>query len=76
MCYYANISEFVNVIYLFTFFRNIYWTDSNTKSVSVAKNDGRYRKVLVSRDLFYPLAIAVNPRLGYVYVMLAHLREE
>jgi hypothetical protein len=44
--------------------RNIYWTDSVTHSINVAKSDGRYVRVLINSGLEYPLAIAVNPRLG------------
>ncbi|KAK7507961.1 hypothetical protein BaRGS_00000926, partial [Batillaria attramentaria] len=46
---------------------NIYWTDAGKQTISVAKSDGRYKKTLVSEDLEYPLALAVNPRTGYMY---------
>ncbi|KAK7113108.1 hypothetical protein V1264_012457 [Littorina saxatilis] len=46
---------------------NIYWTDAGSKTISVAKSDGRYMTVLFSTGLDYPLAIAVNPRNGYMY---------
>ncbi|KAJ8319796.1 hypothetical protein KUTeg_001383 [Tegillarca granosa] len=46
--------------------KNIYWTDSEAKSISVALDDGRYKKTLIKTDLEYPLAIAVNPKLGYM----------
>ena len=45
------------------YFRNIYWTDAGARSISVAKSDGRYVKILFT-GLEYPLAIAVNPRSG------------
>lgn len=47
--------------------QNIYWTDSDSDTINVAKSDGRYVKVLINSNLDYPLAIAVNPRSGYMY---------
>ncbi|XP_066544684.1 low-density lipoprotein receptor-related protein 2a isoform X1 [Amia ocellicauda] len=47
--------------------RHIYWTDSGTNRVEVAKLDGRYRKWLIHADLDQPAAIAVNPKLGTMY---------
>lgn len=43
--------------------RHIYWTDSGTNRIEVAKLDGRYRKWLIHTDLDQPAAIAVNPLL-------------
>ena len=47
-------------------YSNIYWTDAGAKSISVAKSDGRYTKILFSSGLEYPLALALNPRNGSV----------
>ncbi|XP_071103874.1 low-density lipoprotein receptor-related protein 2-like [Haliotis cracherodii] len=47
--------------------KNIFWTDSVKKTVSVAKSDGRYQRTIVSKNLHSPSAIAVNPRLGFLY---------
>ncbi|KAL3854471.1 hypothetical protein ACJMK2_013739, partial [Sinanodonta woodiana] len=47
--------------------KNIFWTDSVLKTVSVALDDGRYQKVLIKGNLDYPLSIAVNPKLGLLY---------
>ena len=52
------------------FFRHIYWTDSGTNRIEVAKLDGRYRKWLIHTDLDQPAAIVVNPSLGYEAVEL------
>lgn len=48
-----------------SFHRHIYWTDSGTNRIEVAKLDGRYRKWLIYSDLDQPAAIVVNPSLGY-----------
>lgn len=52
------------------FYRHIYWTDSGTNRIEVAKLDGRYRKWLIHTDLDQPAAIVVNPSLGYEAVSL------
>ncbi|MED6276189.1 Low-density lipoprotein receptor- protein 2 [Characodon lateralis] len=47
--------------------RHIYWTDSGTNRIEVAKLDGRYRKWLIHTDLDQPAAIVVNPSLGKMF---------
>uniref|UniRef100_A0A4X1WAX1 LDL receptor related protein 8 n=1 Tax=Sus scrofa TaxID=9823 RepID=A0A4X1WAX1_PIG len=47
--------------------RHIYWTDSGSKTISVATVDGRRRRTLFSRDLSEPRAIAVDPLRGFMY---------
>lgn len=44
--------------------KHIYWTDSGTKTISVATADGGRRCTLFSRDLSEPRAIAVDPLRG------------
>ncbi|XP_006902182.1 PREDICTED: low-density lipoprotein receptor-related protein 2 [Elephantulus edwardii] len=47
--------------------RHIYWSDSRTKRIEVAKLDGRYRKWLITTLLDLPAALVVNPKLGLMY---------
>lgn len=53
------------VVFCWLVHRHIYWTDSGTNRIEVAKLDGRYRKWLIHTDLDQPAAIAVNPSLRY-----------
>ena len=59
----------ITIDYMFCIFipvqRHIYWTESGTNRIEVAKLDGRYRKWLIYTELDQPAAIVVNPSLGY-----------
>ena len=43
---------------------NIYWADSGTSMIEMARLDGSFRKVLVWKDIQSPRAIALDPPEG------------
>ncbi|KAL4660098.1 low-density lipoprotein receptor-related protein 8-like isoform X2 [Arapaima gigas] len=47
--------------------KNLYWTDSGDKSISVTTVDGKKRRVLINTELSEPRAIAVDPKQGFMY---------
>ncbi|KAG8306441.1 hypothetical protein J6590_046757, partial [Homalodisca vitripennis] len=47
--------------------RNMYWTDTGTDRIEVARLDGRARKVLINEDLVEPRAVAVAPEHGWLF---------
>uniref|UniRef100_A0A672JJU4 Low density lipoprotein receptor-related protein 5 n=1 Tax=Salarias fasciatus TaxID=181472 RepID=A0A672JJU4_SALFA len=53
--------------------RNIYWADTGTNRIEVARLDGQYRQVLVYKDLDNPRSLdnphslALDPANGYMY---------
>lgn len=44
--------------------RNIFWTDTGTDRIEVARLDGSSRRVIISDDLEEPRAIALDPMNG------------
>ena len=42
----------------------LYWTDFDLKQICVSSIDGKYRKVLIWKNLDNPRAIAVDPKVG------------
>ncbi|XP_022107466.1 sortilin-related receptor-like [Acanthaster planci] len=49
--------------------RNIYWVDSGNRKIEVARQDGRFRRMLVNetKNLDKPRAIALDPKKGKMY---------
>lgn len=48
--------------------KNLYWADTGTNRIEVAKLDGQHRQVLVWKDLDSPRALALDPAEGCVCV--------
>lgn len=46
--------------------KNIYWVDTGSKRIEVARTDGTSRRVIVWKDLHQPRALAIDPANGYV----------
>lgn len=44
---------------------NIYWIDSGTRRIEMARLDGKSRRVLVWEGLEHPRALALDPPMGY-----------
>ena len=44
--------------------KNLYWTDTGTDVIEVAKLSGQYRRTLIKDDLDQPRAVAVYPQKG------------
>ena len=45
--------------------RNVFWTDTGTDRIEVARLNGSSRRVIISDELDEPRAIAVDPMNGY-----------
>jgi len=50
--------------------RNLYWTDTGTDRIEVARLNGSSRRVLISEDLEEPRAICLDPEAGCVFLTL------
>lgn len=47
-------------------YKNVYWSDLGTKTISVANFNGTKQKLLFSKGLKEPASIAVDPLSGWV----------
>jgi low density lipoprotein receptor-related protein 5/6 len=47
--------------------RNLYWTDTGTDRIEVARLNGSSRRVLINEDLVEPRAIAIAPEYGWMF---------
>lgn len=47
-------------------YKNLYWSDLSTKTISVANFNGTKQKVLFNRSLKEPASIAADPLSGWV----------
>ncbi|TMS22387.1 Low-density lipoprotein receptor-related protein 2 [Larimichthys crocea] len=48
--------------------RNLYWTDSVLENIEVSTLDGRFRKVLLTKNVTSPRGLVLDPR-NYTYLM-------
>ncbi|KAG7322814.1 hypothetical protein KOW79_014160 [Hemibagrus wyckioides] len=48
-------------------YKNIYWSDLDSKTIAVANFNGTKQKVLFNKDLKEPASIAVDPLSGFLY---------
>lgn len=46
--------------------RNLYWTDTGTDRIEVARLNGTSRRILISENLDEPRALCLDPERGYV----------
>lgn len=42
--------------------RNLYWTDSVMENIEVSTLDGRFRKVLLTKNITRPRGLVLDPR--------------
>lgn len=47
--------------------KNLYWCDKGSDTIEVSKLDGKFRKILINKDLEEPRAIALDPFEKYLY---------
>lgn len=47
--------------------KNLYWCDKGSDTIEVSKLDGKFRKVLISKDLEEPRAVTLDPFEKYLY---------
>jgi len=55
-------------------YKNLYWSDLSTKTISVANLNGTKQKVLFNRGLKEPASIAVDPLSGWVEDLCLYLK--
>lgn len=53
--------------------RNLYWTDTGTDRIEVARLNGTSRRVLITENLEEPRAIALDPISGFVDIQLCNI---
>lgn len=57
-------------------YKNLYWSDLSTKTISVANFNGTKQKVLFNRGLKEPASIAVDPLSGWVESLSFNIGED
>ena len=56
--------------------RRIFWTHDTGKGISVANLNGKERRLLIKTSPYVPLAIAVDPIVGYVFFYWNNVRRK
>nr|XP_018901907.1 PREDICTED: prolow-density lipoprotein receptor-related protein 1 [Bemisia tabaci] len=47
--------------------RNLYWCDRELNTIEVSKLDGKFRRILIHKNLSEPRAIALHPKIGHMF---------
>lgn len=51
--------------------KKLYWTDDARTRIELSNFDGSHRKLIISKNLDQPRALALLPQKGYVFALLS-----